>query len=149
MTVEVARDTDSIEATECTEKTADVTLHWFLPTSGDSRSIVGGGHGAVPELGERFPDLDYLTQVARAAEYNGFESMLTPTGRWCQDAWITTAALLSVTERLKFLVALRPGLVGATLTAQQAQTYQEISGNRLLLNVVVGGGGRHRTAGVR
>ena len=140
MTVEVTRDTDSIEATECTEKTADVTLHWFLPTSGDSRSIVGGGHGAVPELGERFPDLDYLTQVARAAEYNGFESMLTPTGRWCQDAWITTAALLSVTERLKFLVALRPGLVGATLTAQQAQTYQEISGNRLLLNVVVGGG---------
>lgn len=89
-----------------------MTLHWFLPTSGDPRSIVGGGHGAGPESGERFPDLDYLTQVARAAEYNGFESMLTPTGRWCQDAWITTAALLSVTERLKFLVALRPGLVG-------------------------------------
>ena len=93
MTVEVTRDTDSIEATESTEKTADVTLHCFLPTSGDSRSIVGGGLGAGPELGERFPDLDYLTQVARAAEYNGFESMLTPTGRWCQDAWITTAAL--------------------------------------------------------
>lgn len=146
MTVEVTRDTDSIEATESTEKTADVTLHWFLPTSADSRSIVGGGHGAGPELGERFPDLDYLTQVARAAEYNGFESMLTPTGRWCQDAWITTAALLSVTERLKFLVALRPGLVGATLTAQQAQTYQEISGNRLLLNVVVGGEGTEQRA---
>lgn len=116
-----------------------MTLHWFLPTSGDSRSIVGGGHGAGPELGERFPDLHYLSQVARAAEFNGFESVLTPTGRWCQDAWVTTAALLSATERLKFLVALRPGLVGATLTAQQAQTYQEISGNRLLLNVVVGG----------
>lgn len=122
-----------------TTRTGDVTLHWFLPTSGDSRSIVGGGHGAGPELGERFPDLNYLSQVARAAEFNGFESVLTPTGRWCQDAWVTTAALLSSTERLKFLVALRPGLVGATLTAQQAQTYQEISGNRLLLNVVVGG----------
>ncbi|MGO1910999.1 MAG: LLM class flavin-dependent oxidoreductase [Mycobacteriaceae bacterium] len=119
--------------------TSDVTLHWFLPTSGDSRGIVGGGHGAGPETGERFPDLDYLTQVARAAEYNGFEAVLTPTGRWCQDAWLSTAALLSATSRLKFLVALRPGLIGATLTAQQAETYQELSKNRLLLNVVVGG----------
>lgn len=122
-----------------TSMTQDITLHWFLPTSGDSRGIVGGGHGAGPETGERYPDLDYLTQVARAAEYNGFESVLTPTGRWCQDAWITTAALLASTSRLKFLVALRPGLIGPTLTAQQAATFQDISGNRLLLNVVVGG----------
>lgn len=117
----------------------NITLHWFLPTSGDSREIVGGGHGAGPETGERVPDLDYLTQVARAAEYNGFESVLTPTGRWCQDAWVTTAALLASTSRLKFLVALRPGLIGPTLTAHQALTYQELSDNRLLLNVVVGG----------
>ena len=117
----------------------NVTLHWFLPTSGDSREIVGGGHGAGPESGERPADLDYLTQVARAAEYNGFESVLTPTGRWCQDAWVTTAALLGATTRLKFLVALRPGLIGPTLTAHQALTYQELSGDRLLLNVVVGG----------
>ena len=117
----------------------NITLHWFLPTSGDSREIVGGGHGAGPETGERLPDLGYLTQVARAAEYNGFESVLTPTGRWCQDAWVTTAALLASTSRLKFLVALRPGLIGPTLTAHQALTYQELSGDRLLLNVVVGG----------
>lgn len=117
----------------------DVTLHWFLPTNGDSRGIVGGGHGAGAELGERVPDLRYLTQLAQAAEYNGFESVLTPTGRWCQDSWLTTAALLGATERLKFLVAFRPSLVPAALLAQQAQTYQELSGNRLLLNVVVGG----------
>ena len=50
--------------------------------------------------------------------------------------------LLYLTQRLKFLVALRPGLVGATLTAQQAETYQEISGNRLLLNTLRSGGGK-------
>lgn len=116
-----------------------VTLHWFLPTNGDSRGIVGGGHGADSQTGERFPDLGYLAQVARAAEYNGFESVLTPTGRWCRDSWLTTAALIGATERLKFLVAFRPSLVPAALLAQQAQTYQELSGNRLLLNVVVGG----------
>ncbi len=78
-------------------------------------------------------------ELAQAAEYNGFEPVLTPTGRWCQDSWLATAALLGATERLKFLVAYRPSLVPATLLAQQAQTYQELSGNRLLLNVVVGG----------
>ncbi len=118
---------------------SEVTLHWFLPTNGDSRGIVGGGHGADAQIGDRFPDLRYLTQLARAAEYNGFESVLTPTGRWCQDSWLVTAALLGATDRLKFLVAFRPGLVPAPLLAQQAQTYQELSGDRLLLNVVVGG----------
>lgn len=119
--------------------TQNITLHWFLPTSGDSRNIVGGGHGAGPERGERPADLEYLSEVAHAAERNGFESVLTPTGRWCQDAWVTTAALLATTSRLKFLVAIRPGLIGPSLTAHQAATYQELSGGRLLLNVVVGG----------
>lgn len=119
--------------------TTNITLHWFLPTSGDSRTIVGGGHGSGIDHGERRPDLRHLTQVAQAAEYNGFDSVLTPTGRWCQDAWVTTAALLSSTSRLKFLVALRPGLIGPTLTAHQALTYQELSDGRLRLNVVVGG----------
>ena len=25
--------------------TPPITLHWFLPTNGDSRQLVGGGHG--------------------------------------------------------------------------------------------------------
>lgn len=113
-------------------------LHWFLPTAGDSRDIVGWGatHGGTSG---RAPDLRYLTQVAQAAERAGFEAVLTPTGTFCEDAWISTAALLSVTERLRFLVAFRPGLLSPTLAAQQAATYQAISGGRLMLNVVSGG----------
>lgn len=121
-----------------TEHTA-ATLHWFLPTYGDSRTIMAGGHGAGLEMGERNTDLSYLTQLALAAEHNGFESVLTPTGQWCQDAWVTTAALIGATRRLKFLVALRPGLVAPLLLAQQGTTFQDLSGNRLLLNVVIGG----------
>ncbi|EEB63258.1 LLM class flavin-dependent oxidoreductase [Corynebacterium amycolatum] len=116
-----------------------VTLHWFLPTYGDSRAIMAGGHGTDPHIGERKADLHYLTQLALAAEANGFESVLTPTGQWCEDAWLTTAALIGRTTRLKFLVALRPGLVSPTIIAQQAQTFQDLSHNRLLVNVVVGG----------
>ena len=43
------------------------------------------------------------------------------------------------TERLKFLVAFRPGLVPPTLAAQQAATLQRFSEGRVLLNVVSGG----------
>jgi alkanesulfonate monooxygenase len=43
------------------------------------------------------------------------------------------------TERLKFLVAFRPGFVSPTLAAQMASTFQRHSGGRLLLNVVTGG----------
>jgi alkanesulfonate monooxygenase len=119
----------------------DLSFHWFLPTSGDSRSIVGGGHGA-PKTGvrrDRPATLGYLTQIATAAEQLGFEAALTPTGLWCEDAFLTTAALLGTTKRLKFLVALRPGLLSPTLAAQMATTFQNLSDGRLLVNVVVGG----------
>ena len=74
--------------------------------------------------------------MARAADRLGFEGVLPPTGTWCEDAWLTTAALLAETEKLKFLVAFRPGLVPPTLAAQQAATLQRFSGGRVLLNTI-------------
>jgi alkanesulfonate monooxygenase len=134
-------------------------FHWFLPTSGDGRAIMGRGHslplvgqlngsateaGAQPHISgaaaqARPPDIEYLAQIARSAEQLGFEAVLTPTGTWCEDAWLTTAALTRDTTRLKFLVAFRPGLISPTLAAQMAATYQRMSNGRLLLNVVTGG----------
>ncbi|WP_340682650.1 LLM class flavin-dependent oxidoreductase [Amycolatopsis coloradensis] len=126
-------------------------FHWFLPTAADGRSLAVGTRGTQgpdgrdstsPSCGaDRFraPDIDYMTQVAQAAERQGFDAILTPTGTWCEDAWLITAALLRATERLKFLVAFRPGLMSPTLLAQMAATYQRISRGRLLLNVVTGG----------
>lgn len=125
--------------TETTHNDRDIVLHWFLPTYGDSREIMSGGHGAGDHRGERAATLDYLTQLALAAEQNGFESVLTPTGQWCEESRLVTAALIARTSRLKFLVALRPGLVSPTIIAQQIKTFQDLSGGRLAVNVVVGG----------
>lgn len=118
-----------------------LTFHWFLPTNGDSRHVVGGGHGAPasPAGGDRPPTVAYLSQIARAAENLGFTGALTPAGAWCEDAWLTTAMVSQASERLKFLVAFRPGLVSPTLAAQMASTFQRQTGGRLLLNVVTGG----------
>ena len=113
-------------------------FHWYLPTYGDSRNLMAGGHGSSMS-GDRPATLKYLNQIGAAAEANGFEAVLTPTGAWCEDAWLTTAMMVDTTETLKFLVALRPGLLSPTLAAQMAATFQWQSGGRLLLNVVTGG----------
>jgi alkanesulfonate monooxygenase len=115
-------------------------FHWFLPTNGgDSRNVVGGGHGVMAGAAGRPASVQYLGQIARSAEQLGFEAALTPTGAWCEDAWVTTAMISSLSESLKFLVAFRPGAVAPYLAAQMAGSFQKLSGGRLLLNVVTGG----------
>jgi alkanesulfonate monooxygenase len=125
-----------------------IKLHWYLPTHGDGRTLLLAGDSRQSDLlthsqpdrpGYRAPTLEYLGQVARAAEQSGFDAALTPTGTWCDDSWITCAALSQRTERLRFLVAFRPGSVSPTLAAQQAATFQRHTGGRLLLNIVTGG----------
>ncbi len=112
-----------------------IKLHWFLPTSGDSRTVIPMGEAGH----QRPPTFDYMQQVATVADAMGFDGALTPTGTACEDSWIVCSALMSVTKRLKFLVAFRPGFVSPTLAAQQATTFQRYSGGRLLLNIVTGG----------
>ncbi|MEV7450811.1 LLM class flavin-dependent oxidoreductase [Streptomyces nigra] len=125
-----------------------LTFHWFLPTNGDSRHVVGGGHGspATASGQDRPPSVAYLSRIAGAAEDLGFTGALTPTGAWCEDAWLTTAMVSQRTERLKFLVAFRPGAVSPTLAAQMASTFQRHTGGRLLLNVVTGGESQEQRA---
>ncbi|MGU3434940.1 LLM class flavin-dependent oxidoreductase [Actinomycetes bacterium M1A6_2h] len=118
-----------------------VEMHWFLPTYGDSRLIVGGGHGmqAGTAGGDRRATIGYLSSIGRAAEEFGFRGALTPAGAWCEDAWLTTAMLSRETEKLAFLIAFRPGLISPTLAAQMSATFTNHAPGRLLLNVVTGG----------
>ncbi|CAJ1584034.1 LLM class flavin-dependent oxidoreductase [[Mycobacterium] wendilense] len=118
-----------------------IKLHWFLPTYGDSRSIVGGGHGTPvgSAHSDREASIDYLASIVRSAETFGFTGALIPTGAWCEDAFVTAALLARETSTLAFLVAFRPGLISPTLSAQMAATFARHAPGRILLNVVVGG----------
>jgi alkanesulfonate monooxygenase len=122
------------------------TFHWFLPTQGDGRRLIEQHRRSGFAGGPRAASLGYLTQVALAAEELGFDGALTPTGLWCEDAWVTTAMLSQRTERLRFMIAFRPGLVSPTLAAQMATTFQRHSHGRLLLNVVTGGDAEEQRA---
>jgi alkanesulfonate monooxygenase len=109
-----------------------MNVFWFIPTHGDSRYL-GTAEGA------RAADLDYFRQIAVAADTLGYEGVLLPTGRSCEDAWVVASSLIAVTRNLKFLVAIRPGITSPGLAARQAATFDRLSGGRLLINVVTGG----------
>ncbi|KSJ87067.1 alkanesulfonate monooxygenase [Pseudomonas aeruginosa] len=109
-----------------------MNVFWFLPTHGD-------GHFLGTSQGARPVSLPYLKQVAQAADSLGYHGVLIPTGRSCEDSWVVASALAPLTERLRFLVAIRPGIVSPTVSARMAATLDRLSGGRLLINVVTGG----------
>lgn len=105
---------------------------WFLPTHGDGRYL-----GTA--IGGRAVDLEYLKQIAQAADRLGYFGVLLPTGKSCEDSWVVASALAPLTERLRFLVAVRPGLQSPGVAARMTATLDRISHGRLLINVVTGG----------
>jgi alkanesulfonate monooxygenase len=109
-----------------------ITFFWFIPTHGDG-SYLGSS------AGERQPDFRYFREIAQAADRLGYEGVLLPTGQNCEEGWITATGLATATERLKFLVALRPGVTLPSFAARQTAALDRLSNGRLLLNVVVGG----------
>lgn len=110
----------------------NLNVFWFLPTHGDGRYL-----GTTE--GGRAVDLPYLQQVALAADNLGYYGVLIPTGKSCEDSWLVASALAPITKRLRYLVAVRPGLQPPSLAARMAATLDRLSEGRLLINVVTGG----------
>jgi alkanesulfonate monooxygenase len=109
-----------------------LNIFWFIPTFGDSRYL-GSSQGT------RALDSDYLKQIGVAADTLGYDGVLIPTGRSCEDPWIVASYLAAVTRKLKLLVALRPGLLQPSVAARQAATLDRLSGGRVAFNLVAGG----------
>ena len=107
-------------------------LLWFIPTHGEGRYL-----GTA--IGGRTVNFDYWRQIAQAVDHLGFTGALLPTGRSCEDAWVLASALVTHTKKMRFLVAIRPGLMSPGVAARMAATFDRVSGGRLLINVVTGG----------
>lgn len=96
--------------------------------------------GAVSnyEVGDDFTYIDYLSQVARAAEINGFAGALmvnAPTG---EEPW-TVCSLLARETKLNFVTAFQAYHFSPYNAVQTAATYQRATGNRLVWNIINGG----------
>src|ERR1700743_981988 len=107
-------------------------MFWFIPTTGDGRYL-GSSHGS------RLTDYVYLRQIAQAVDGMGDGAVLLRTGNSGEDAWVVASALMPSTKRLKFLVAVRPGVMSPTLAARMTATFDRISPGRVLITVITGG----------
>ena len=123
------------------EAARPIEVHWFLPTTGDGRSVVDffpDPSGKLP-ASARTADIGYLRQIAQAADRLGFEGVLTPTGTrartrgWSRRRWRRRRSSCGSSWRSG------RGSILPTLAAQQTATLQRISGGRALINIVAGG----------
>ncbi|WP_105372585.1 FMNH2-dependent alkanesulfonate monooxygenase [Neorhizobium huautlense] len=115
-----------------TDTSKPIDFLWFIPTAGDG-TYLGGS-----EL-NRAPDPRYLREIASAVDRLGYSGVLLPTGVSCEESFVTAASLAPFTEKLKFLVAIRPGTASPAYYARLAAALDRVSNGRLLLNIVVGG----------
>lgn len=123
------------------KKRPEPKFAWFIPIDGDGVHI--GTRRA-----ERPPTFEYLKEVVTAAEESGFDYLLIPTrfanGLFDEQAplaetWTMVTALAAVTQKIGFLIAIRPGFISTGLYAQMVTTLSQISGGRVNINVVPGG----------
>ena len=124
-----------------TNGSGETLFSWFIPIDGD-------GARAGTARAERPPTFDYLRQVVQTAEDLGYYSLLIPSrfeyGLFAEDAplaetWTSATALAAVTERIRFLIAVRPGFIALGLFAQMAAALHQISNGRIDINIVPGG----------
>ena len=110
--------------------TRPLEFGWFLPTRGDTDDY--GTPLKVPASSEMFE------RVTVAAEAAGFEYMLIPVGHQCWDAWMTGALMIGRTKKIKMLVAARPSYINPVLLAKMIATCDQLSGGRILVNLIAG-----------
>ncbi|MGM9949178.1 MAG: FMNH2-dependent alkanesulfonate monooxygenase [Lysinibacillus sp.] len=107
-------------------------IFWFIPTNGDARYL-NSAEGARPAT------YDYCKQIAQAVDNLGYTGVLIPTGKTCEEGFIVASSLIGETKNLKYLVAVRPGLMSPGFAARLSATLDRFSNGRLLINVVAGG----------
>jgi alkanesulfonate monooxygenase len=90
-----------------------------------------GGPGAI--------DKSFVSAIARAHEYGGFDRVLIGYFSVAPDGFQVAAYAAHETERLKFLLAHRPGFVAPTLAARQLASLDQFSDGRLAVHIITGG----------
>jgi alkanesulfonate monooxygenase len=108
-------------------------FHWSLSQVGDKFRRAN----ATTEMKGLF-SLEEQIEFCRAAEQNGIESLLMAFGFTRPDPMVLSAALAMSTQKIKFMVAARPGIISPTAFVQQINTISALSQGRVCINIVAG-----------
>jgi alkanesulfonate monooxygenase len=84
-------------------------------------------------------DRDYVERVARAHEDGGFDRVLAAFHSTGPESQLVVAHAASVTSRLGFMIAHRPGFTAPTLAARQLATLDQFTGGRVAVHIITGG----------
>jgi len=84
-------------------------------------------------------DIDYVRRFAHAHEMAGFDRILIGYFSNGADGFIVTSYAAFVTQKLRFMLAHRPGFVAPTLAARKLATLDQFSGGRLAVHIISGG----------
>ena len=84
-------------------------------------------------------DREFIARFARVHEDGGFDRVLVGYGSTGADGFMVTAHAASVTTRLGYLIAHRPGFVAPTLAARKAASLDHLTGGRIALHIITGG----------
>jgi alkanesulfonate monooxygenase len=108
-------------------------FHWILSSLGGSAR-----RGRAREDIDGALDLGQYLSFCRLAERCGIESLLMPFGFHRPDPVALSAALGVLTEKIKFLVAVRSAAMTPTYFAQQVNTLSMLTNGRVIVNIVAG-----------
>lgn len=111
-------------------------FHWRLPLKGKQSELTIGVNADSQQLG--LPNIKSDLHFCRLAEEYGIESLLTAFGYYRPDPMLLATALGMATEKIKFIVAYRPGLISPTLFVQQINTLSALTNGRVSLNIIAG-----------
>lgn len=84
-------------------------------------------------------DIDYIEAVAKAQEYVGFDRVLVAFHSTSAESILIGQHVASVTERVKLMIAHRPGFTAPTLAARQLATLDQFSRGRVAVHIITGG----------
>ncbi|MET0793534.1 MAG: LLM class flavin-dependent oxidoreductase [Polyangiaceae bacterium] len=84
-------------------------------------------------------DKTFVSTFARAHEHAGFDRVLIGYFSSSPDGFQVAAYAAQQVERLKFLLAHRPGFVAPTLAARQLATLDQFIDGRLAVHIITGG----------
>jgi alkanesulfonate monooxygenase len=84
-------------------------------------------------------DKPYIRAMAQAHEQSGFDRVLIGYGSMIADGFLVASYISHVTERLKILLAHRPGFVAPTLAARKLATLDHFNDGRTAVHIITGG----------
>ena len=108
-----------------------VEFLWYIPNQ------VEPGHRG-DDIVDNHNSLDTLTKQAQAVEDHGWGGALIGTGWGRPDTFTVATALAARTTTFQPLIAIRPGYWHPANFASAAATLDQLSGGRVLINIVSG-----------